>query len=100
METENIELYKPLSRESSLSPISNLAVDLTEKQIETIIFYKRLITSKDDIELKTNNIPNKVIDHIISYNYDVPESKKNKNTAYCIDDRTTEKPIKGIYTPG
>jgi len=96
MENEHIEWYKPLSRESSLSPISKLAVELTEAQIDTIVFYKRLITSKDDIILKNDNISDKVINHIVNYNYDV----LNPNLAYCIDDRTTEKQIKGVFTPG
>ena len=95
MENEPIEWYKPLSRESSLSPISKLAVELTEEQIDTIVFYKRLIISKDDIILKNDNIPDEVINHIINYNYDV----LNPNLAYCIDDRTTEKQIKWVFIP-
>ncbi len=88
---DSLKAYKPFSREP-LAP----NVELTKKQIDKIVFYKRIIENKNDIEIKEwSEIPDKVLNHIISYNYDV----LSPNTTYCIDDRTEEKQEKGVSIP-
>jgi hypothetical protein len=83
--------WKPSSRE----PLSN-SINLTKEQIDNIVFYKRIIENENDIEIKEwSEIPEKVIKHIIWYNYDV----LSPNTTYCIDDRTKEKQEKWVSIP-
>jgi len=85
---DSLKAYKPFSREPLASN-----VELTKKQINSLIFYKRVIENKNDIEIKEwSKIPDKVLNHIVSYNYDV----LSPNTTYCIDDRTKEKQEKWV----
>jgi len=94
METNNnekINTFKPFSREPLSKPIT-----ITKNEINKIIFYKRLIEKKEDIEVKKwSIIPEKVFKHIIWYNYDV----LSPDITYCIDDRTTEQQSKWVSIP-
>ncbi len=86
-----INSWKPFSRES----LSN-SIPLTKQQIEKIVFYERIIKNKLDLDIKKwSNIPEKVLKHIVWYNYNV----LSPNVTYCIDDRTTEKQEKWVSIP-
>jgi len=86
-----INAFKPISREPLAKNIT-----LTKNQINSLIFYKRLIESKNDLEIKEwSKIPEKVLKHIIWYNYNVLAP----NMTYCIDDRTTEQITKWVSIP-
>ncbi len=92
IEKSNEDLILSFSPRNLLSK----SVDITKKYIENIIFYKRILENKNQLEIKKwSHIPENVIKHIIEYNYDV----LNPNLTYCIDDRTEEKQKKWVSIP-